>query len=322
MRRFNLASPAASGNPDEKAASEADGGAPPSRVRLLLLILLLLVVVVIGVRHFIGTYRGREINLSLPLPGRVGTSPVNDGPRPSPAPPTPVAGLSPERPPEVSGLREAPRSGSNLTPPPPDQQAKHPGPQSPEPGGVRPLGVGAPEAAKIASRRRFSVQVGAMAHEANAHALRLRLEQLGYPSTIRKGRASISRHVVFVSAPGDGNDAQVLTEKLRAEGFSAFASESGGRYRVETGRLVLLDDAIDLARDLQRKGFTPTIAAETVNTTLYLVRVGEFSSRAKARQTSRELQKKGFPVLIAKEPVSGEAAEPKRDVSDMRGEER
>src|SRR3972149_450567 len=118
MRRFNLASPAASGNPDEKTASEADGGAPPSRVRLLLLSLLLLVVVAFGVRHFIGTYLGREINLSLPLPGRVGTPPVNDGPRPSPAPPTPVAGLSPERPAEVSGLREAPRSGSDLTPPP------------------------------------------------------------------------------------------------------------------------------------------------------------------------------------------------------------
>jgi len=321
MRRFNLASPAASGNPDEKAASEADGGAPPSRVRLLLLSLLLLVVVGIGIRHFIGTYLGRDINLSLPLPWRVVTPPVNDGPRPSPAPPTPAAGLSPERPAEVSGLHKAPRSGSDLAAPP-EQQAKHAGPQSPEPGGVRPLGVGAPGAAKIASRRRFRVQVGAMAHEANAHALRRRLEQLGYPSTIRKGRASISHQVVFVSAPGDGNDAQVLTEKLRAEGFSAFVSESGGRYRVETGRLVLLDDAIDLARDLQRKGFTPTIAAETVNTTLYLVRVGEFSSRAKARQTSRELQKKGFPVLIAKEPVSGEAAEPKRDVSGMRGEER
>jgi hypothetical protein len=50
--------------------------------------------------------------------------------------------------------------------------------------------------------------------------------------------------------------------------------------------------------------------------------VGEFSSRAKARQTSRELQKKGFPVLIAKEPAGGEPAEPKRDVSGMRGEER
>ena len=322
MRRFNLASPPASGNPDEKVASEADGGAPPSRVRVLLLGLLLVVVAAIGIRQYFGTYLRRGINLPLPPPGRVVAPPVNDGPRPSPAPQTPVAGLSPQRPAEVSGLREAPRSGSNLTPPPPDQQAKHPGPQSPEPGGVRPLGVGAPEAAKIASRRRFSVQVGAMAHEANAHALRRRLEQLGYPSTIRKGRASISHQVVFVSAPGDGNDAQVLTEKLRAEGFSAFASESGGRYRVETGRLVLLDDAIDLARDLQRKGFTPTIAAETVNTTLYLVRVGEFSSRAKARQTSRELQKKGFPVLITKEPVGGEAAEPKRDVSGMRGGER
>ncbi|MBI4380582.1 MAG: SPOR domain-containing protein [candidate division NC10 bacterium] len=322
MRRFNLASPPASGNPDEKAASEAVGGAPASRVRLLLLSLLLLVVVAIGIRYFIGTYLGRGINLSLPLPWRVGTPPVNDRPRPSPAPPpTPTAGLSPERPAEVSGLHKVPRSGSDVAAPP-EQQAKHAGPQSPEPGGVRPLGVGAPETAKTVSRRRFSVQVGAMAHEANAHALRDRLEQLGYPSTIRKRRASISRQVVFVSAPGDENDAQVLTEKLRAEGFSAFVSESGGRYRVETGRLGLLDDAIDLARDLQKKGFTPTIAVETVSTTLYLVRVGTFSSRAKARQTSRELQKKGFPVLIAKEPAGGEAADPKRDVSGIRGGER
>ena len=321
MRRFNLASPAASGNPDEKAASEADGGAPPSRVRLLLLSLLLLVVVAIGIRHFTGTYLGREINLSLPLPGRVVTPPVNDGPRPSPAPPAPAAGLGPERPAEVSELHEAPRSGSDLTPPP-DQQAKHARPQTPEPGGVRPRDFGAPKVAKVALPRRFSVQVGAMAHEANAHALRLRLEQLGYPSTTRKGRASISHHVVFVSVPGDRNDAQVLMEKLRAEGFSAFVKESGGRYRVEAGRSVLLDDAIDYARDLQRNGFTPAIAGEMVNTTLYLVRVGEFSSRAKARQTSRELQKKGFPVLIAKEPVGGEAAEPKRDVSGMRGEKR
>jgi cell division protein FtsN len=158
-----------------------------------------------------------------------------------------------------------------------------------------------------------------MAHEANARALRLRLEQLGYPSTVRKGRATVSQHVVFVSVPNGGNDVQTMMERLKAEGFSASARKSGGRFRVEAGRSVLLDDAIDLARDLQKKGFTPTIAAEAVYTTLYQVRVGGFNTRAQASQTSRELQEKGFPVLIAREQVDGGSAGSQGDASGGKG---
>jgi cell division septation protein DedD len=110
-----------------------------------------------------------------------------------------------------------------------------------------------------------------------------------------------------------------MMERLKAEGFSAFVRESGRHVRVEAGRSVLLDDAIDLARDLQKKGFTPTIAAEVMHTPLYQVRVGAFATRAQASRASRELQEKGFPVLIAREALDRETAESKADASGAKG---
>jgi len=320
MRRFNLASPEAAGDADEKAASER-AAAPPSRVRVLLLSLLLVVVIALGARQFGGRYLGREIYIPWPFSGRIDTPPVNDARRTSPASSAPATGLSPERPAEVSGPHEVPRSGLDLGAPP-DQPVKNADSQSRRSSAAPSREPRISKAADAASRGRFSLQVGAMAREANAHALRLRLEQLGYSSSIRKGRASISQHVVSVPVPGDRSDAQALMEKLGAAGFSAVVIESGGRYRVEAGRSVLLDEAIDIARDVQKKGFTPTIAAETVSTTLYLVRVGGFSSRGKASQKAQELRKKGFSVLIAKDTVDGEATESGRHISGSRGGER
>jgi hypothetical protein len=161
-----------------------------------------------------------------------------------------------------------------------------------------------------------------MAREANAQALRFRLEQLGYPSTIRKGRAAVSQHIVFVSVPGGESDAHAMMERLKAEGFSASVRDSGGGFRIEAGRAILLDDAIDLARDLQKKGFTPTIASKAVHTVLYQVRVGRFNTRAQANRVSRELHEKGFPVLIARETLDGDAAGSKRDVPGLKGGKR
>ena len=157
-----------------------------------------------------------------------------------------------------------------------------------------------PRAATLAPRKRFSIQVGAMAYEANARALRQRLEKLGYPSTIRKGRASIVQHVVLVGTPSNRSEVDALTERLKLEGISAVVGESDDGYRVEAGKSMHVDEAIDLARDLQKKGVTTKIAQETVATTLYLVRVGEFMSRSEARQTGQELRQKGFSVLVVK----------------------
>ena len=139
-----------------------------------------------------------------------------------------------------------------------------------------------------------------MAKEANALALVKALQEAGYASTIRRGGGSVTQHVVLVATPADRAEADGVLERLRAEGVSGRVSESEGRYRVEAGRSTALDEAIDLARDLQGKGFTTKIDSKTVGATLYLVRVGNLMSLSDARRTGQKLREKGFPVLIVK----------------------
>lgn len=282
--------PTASGA-GEEAAPKATG-APFSRRRIFLLSLLLVVVVALGARNFIRTYVRKGSDTPLPAPARVVTPPTDQAAQPSPPPAAPA----PERSAKASDSEGVAASKLPLTPFP-EKSAE---PDSPQARAVLLQEPTEPLAPPATSRGRFSVQVGAMAHEANAHALGQRLEKLGYPVTIRKGRGSTTQHIVLVAAPSDRSEADALMERLKSEGVPALLGESEGGYRVEAGRSVGLDQAIDLAHELQKKGFTPKIVSETTTTTLYLVRVGQFARRGEASQRAKELREKGFPALIVK----------------------
>lgn len=294
MRGFNLMKPTA-GEADEEGAPEPSP-APSSRRRIVLLILLLAVVAAFGARNFIGTYIGRKSGTPLPAPGQIVTPPTGQVPGPSPTPQMPVSAGTPEHPTKAPGLDSAVEPRLTFTPSPEKNVERElPQARAVQEGPVEHL------APKAALRGRFSVQVAAMAHEPNAKALSRKLEKLGYPVTIRKERASTTRHIVLVAAPGDRREeADALMERLKVEGVPAVVGESDGRYRVEAGRSAVLDQAIDLAHELQKKGFTPKIASETATTTLYRVRVGQFTSRGEAGQRAKELREKGFPALIVK----------------------
>ena len=288
MRRFNLVKPETAGGAGDEAASDRKAESPSKR-RLLLLCLLLVLVIAVGGKNLISTYIWREPVTPVPAPVGVVTLPADQSPRPAPTPPMRAPELPQER------LAKAPRPDAATQPkltltPPPNALERNIQRETAE-----------PPAPKPKARGRFSVQVAAMAHEANARALSQRLKKLGYPVTIQRGRASRrSYHVVLVGLPSDRGEATTLTDKLRTEGFSPLVVESDGRYRVEAGRSVELDQAIDLAHELQKKGFTPKIASETATATLYLVRVGQFTSRGEAGRRAKELQASGFPALLVK----------------------
>ncbi len=140
-----------------------------------------------------------------------------------------------------------------------------------------------------------------MLHDANAQKLKQRLEQLGYSATVRKGVANVRRHVVTVGDFPDRAGAEDLAKRLTAQGTPGRVILAGARYTVEAGTFASEDDAIDLARALQKLNYQARIQDLQQNATLYQVRVGNYASREEARAKGSELEGKGFRYFIVKD---------------------
>jgi cell division septation protein DedD len=203
----------------------------------------------------------------------------------------------------------APTAAPAEATPPAKAEAKIPAPAKAEPAkiakaapGEVPAAAPAPalpaQAASAAGT--FSLQVGAMVNESNALKLKQRLEQLGYAPVIRKGMAHLRRHVVSTGDYGDRAGAEEAAKRLTAQGIAAHVTPVGGRFSVEAGSFTNEDDAIDLARQLQKSNYPPRIQDQAQNATIYQVRVGSFPSRGEAQAKGAELKGKGFPYLVVK----------------------
>ncbi len=72
-----------------------------------------------------------------------------------------------------------------------------------------------------------------------------------------------------------------------------------GQFAVEVGWFFNQNDAIDLARRLQKKNYTSKIVSKTARTPVYAVRVGAYEKRSEAFPAIKALKRKGFaPVLV------------------------
>jgi cell division septation protein DedD len=140
----------------------------------------------------------------------------------------------------------------------------------------------------------FSLQVGAMAVQSNAENLKKRLDASGFPCTVRKGVAHLSKHVVTVDEPTTRRDAEDLARRLNVDGFPSVIVATEGKFTPQVGAFISQDEAIDLAREIQKKQYRPKIAQRAVTSDVYQVRHGEFDSRAAALKRGDELRAKGF----------------------------
>lgn len=237
-------------------------------------------------------------------PAAPAASPAKAGP---PAAPVKTAEAQKAAPPAAPMPATPP---AEATPPPAKAEAKTPAPAKAEPAKIAKAAPGeAPAAAPppalpapaAAAAGTFSLQVGAMISEGNAQKLKQRLEQLGYAPVIRKGMAHLRRHVVTTGDYGDRAGAEEVAKRLAAQGITARVTPAAaGRFSVEAGSFTNEDDAIDLARELQKSNYPPRIQDQAQNATIYQVRVGSFPSRAEAQAKGAELKGKGFPYLVVK----------------------
>lgn len=303
MRKLNLGRGSA-GEGGEGTTQVGAGGSGASRLRPILLVALLLLAVVAawqwgyisipwGPKPTPSTPQRPVAKAPVPLPAAAPTAPtppVAKAPAPTPAPtPAAKAPATPAPEPQASLKPPAPTAAK---PPAPAQATAAP-PQPPQ------VAKAAPTPAPVA-KGSFSVQVGAMAQEANAIALKKKLEGMGFEVRIRKGTVFGDRHVVSVGNVPSRKDAEALGDRLKADGFHGTVAAAGAQFAQEAGAFSNLNDAIDLARELQKKGYAPRIASVQGTTRMYQVRVGTFENRQAAARQGEELKRKGFNYLIVK----------------------
>ena len=144
----------------------------------------------------------------------------------------------------------------------------------------------------------FSVQVGAMAMEQNAEDLKQKLDGMGFPAVIRKGAGFVNRQVVTVGEPSGKREAEEMVRRLNVDGFPSQLITVEGKYTPQVGAFVTLDEAIDLARELQKKNYRPKITSKPATTSLFQVRHGQYDTRAAAMKRGEELRAKGFNAWV------------------------
>jgi cell division septation protein DedD len=148
---------------------------------------------------------------------------------------------------------------------------------------------------------KYSLQVGAMVMQQNADALKQRLDASGFPAAVRKGTASVKREVVTVGEPTSKPEAEELARRLTVDGFPSQLVAVGSKFTPQIGAFFDENEAIDLARELQQKNYSPKITAKPAKTTVFQVRHGRFNSRAAAAKRGEELKRKGFNFLVVQD---------------------
>jgi cell division protein FtsN len=269
----------------------------------------ILIILGIGVILIGGAYLAHTLFLQAPEPPPVPPRPAAPGPpaappqppiaapAPAPAPQPPIAAPAPPAAPPAPSKAQ-PSAKPDAAPAPPAKAPAVPAPAKAEPAKPAPAQkatVTEPRPTeKAPAKAAFSLQVGSMVVRANAEGLKRKLDQNGYSASIREGKANVSKHVVTVGEPGTKAEAEELARRLNVDGFPSQIVAVSGKYTPQVGAFFSQDEAIDLARDLQKKNHAPKITARPTNTVVYQVRHGQFPVRSAAVKRGEELKAKGF----------------------------
>ena len=249
--------------------------------------------------------------VKLPIPAPSAKVPVLPAPTKEPTQ-TPTPQVKPPVKEEAKATSPAP-PGKSETPAPPakDPSTKKaavipPAPGKPESG--QPVAAEKPASPKPGEKASskgapvsYSLQVGAMVIEQNADALKRKLDAGGFPAVIRKGSAHVSKQIVTVGEPTAKREAEELSRRLNVDGFPSQLMAVGDKYTPQIGSFYSENEAIDLARELQKKNYSPKIIYKPATTAIYQVRHGKFDSRLAAVRRGEELKGKGFSYLVVRD---------------------
>lgn len=154
---------------------------------------------------------------------------------------------------------------------------------------------------KVLSEGRYSIQVASLLLEKNARSLTQRLEKLGYTPDIRKTTGRIMHHQVYVGEFASREEVERTARGLNVDGFpSTVVTLQGDKFTLQAGSFLRLNEAIDLAHNLETKKYTTKIVSEPVPTPVHQVRVGKYENRTEALTALEALKREGFAPLIVR----------------------
>lgn len=267
----------------------------------------------VGILLVGGFYLANQLFLEQPPPPPTPVRPAVPTPpvkAPAPAPPTKETAPAPPAPAKAPVPPATPPAKAEAKAPLPAPAAPPAGPAKADTGkGAKaetapgPAKSGAPTVAKPTPPAPvgFSLQVAAMVVEENADGLKRKLDSSGFQATIRKGTAFVTKHVVTAGEPTGRREAEELARRLTVDGFPSQLLAVGDKYAPQIGAFFNLDEAIDLARELQKRNYYPKITSKPANTVVFQVRHGKFDSRAAAVKRGEELKAKGYNFLVVRE---------------------
>ena len=149
--------------------------------------------------------------------------------------------------------------------------------------------------------KRYTLQVASLVREKNALSLEKKLGELGYTPVVRKMTASITHHRVYGGEFGSREEAEQAARKLNVDGYpSKVIKTKEGKFAPEVGSFLRLNEAIDLAHNLQTKNYAAKIVSRPTSTPVHQVRVGKYENRAEALKALESLKGKGFEPIIVK----------------------
>lgn len=282
------------GLPEEEGtevSAPEEGGGQSGGVRRILII------AGIGVILIGGWYLAQSLFFAPSPPPPSPARPVTSAPpakAPAPAAPTKEAAPAPAAP-----TKPPAKEVAKPVPPAPPAKAAAPAKEAAPPAKAeaKPAEKPAPKAALVS----YSLQMGAMVMVENAEALKRKLDARGFPAIIRKGTAYVTKQIVTVGDPSGKREAEDLSRRLNVDGFPSQLLAVGGKYTPQIGAFFNLDEAIDLARELQKKNYPPKITSKPTTTVVYQVRHGKFDTRATAVKRGEDLKSKGFNFLVVRE---------------------
>jgi cell division protein FtsN len=142
---------------------------------------------------------------------------------------------------------------------------------------------------------KFYIQAGAFGVQKNAESLLKQLKGKGFSPTIQTRSKNSNQHVITVGSFTNKKAGDKTLKELTGKGFNtSYYMTSNNFFSLKVGQFSNLNDAQKAQDRLSLKGFLSESHKADVTVKTYMVQLGVFPNRVKARLTQEKLARAGF----------------------------